>query len=527
MIQFFPNLLGSIQKERLLLDDFPNAAVAYSLRLLNSQYTGDCIEVRRSSDDTTQNIGFVNGVLDTASLLSFVGAGDGFVRTWYDQSSNNNHATNTNENEQPRIVINGQLIINITGLPTVNFNDIAASLIFSNVSILDIDATFFLVTYNPLINSGAPFGASPNFGPYFTQVSNQDTIWGQNGFQTYSNPEINFNYRSILIRNNNDYEYYSNGFLKTKISFTLNNSGLRAFNRIGRRGTAASEFFRGDIQEIILYQFDNFNNRQSIENNIFNYYNFEQIGGLLFEYPNAAAAYSLRQLITFKRNGIIPLVRVRRSSDNLENNFTESQITDGTLLSFVGAGDGFVSIWFDQSGNNRHASVGVTSQPQIVSNGSLILENGKPAIEFESKILNTSGFSVNTLFTVAKVNSVNNVNYISTQGQTSGFYLNRSAGNKYGAFFNPNVREIDGGTLVQDLTYFNISSGNLLLAKNSNPTSNAGTSPTTVNTTIIGGQNTGTNNFRGKIQELIYYNIDQSTNRTNIESNINDYYNIF
>ncbi len=77
----------------LLLDTYTGAAVAYSLRQLRTAYTGAAIRVRRSSDNAEQNIGFVNNVLDTASLLTFCGAGNGFVTTWYDQSGNANNAT--------------------------------------------------------------------------------------------------------------------------------------------------------------------------------------------------------------------------------------------------------------------------------------------------------------------------------------------------------------------------------------------------------------------------------------------------
>jgi len=41
---------------------------AYSLRKLRSAYTGSAIRVRRSSDSTEQDIGFVNNELDTVSL---------------------------------------------------------------------------------------------------------------------------------------------------------------------------------------------------------------------------------------------------------------------------------------------------------------------------------------------------------------------------------------------------------------------------------------------------------------------------
>ena len=57
----------------LLLDMYPNAAVAYSLRKLRTTYTGNAIRVRRLSDNVEQDFGFVANELDTTSMLDFVG----------------------------------------------------------------------------------------------------------------------------------------------------------------------------------------------------------------------------------------------------------------------------------------------------------------------------------------------------------------------------------------------------------------------------------------------------------------------
>lgn len=94
----------------LLLDLYPNATVAYSLRKLRATYTGSAIRVRRSSDNAEQNIGFVNNVLDTTSLLTFCGVGNGFVTIWYDQSEVGNNATQVTTTAQPTIVNSGTLI---------------------------------------------------------------------------------------------------------------------------------------------------------------------------------------------------------------------------------------------------------------------------------------------------------------------------------------------------------------------------------------------------------------------------------
>lgn len=57
----------------LLLDTYPNAAVAYSLRKLRTAYTGSAIRVRRNIDNAEQDIAFVGNDLDTQTMLDFVG----------------------------------------------------------------------------------------------------------------------------------------------------------------------------------------------------------------------------------------------------------------------------------------------------------------------------------------------------------------------------------------------------------------------------------------------------------------------
>jgi hypothetical protein len=88
----------------------PNAAQAYSLRKVGDTYSGSAVTVRRSSDNTTANIGFVSGALDTASLLSFAGSGDAFVTTWFDQSGAGRDLAQATVAAQPKIVAAGALI---------------------------------------------------------------------------------------------------------------------------------------------------------------------------------------------------------------------------------------------------------------------------------------------------------------------------------------------------------------------------------------------------------------------------------
>jgi hypothetical protein len=94
--------------DTLLLDSFP-AIVGYSLRKLRTNYSGNCIRVRRSNDNTEQNIGFVNNYLDTASMKTFVGANNGFVTTWYSQGDSAFNFSQGNAARQPRIINSGTI----------------------------------------------------------------------------------------------------------------------------------------------------------------------------------------------------------------------------------------------------------------------------------------------------------------------------------------------------------------------------------------------------------------------------------
>ena len=69
---------------------------------------------------------------------------------------------------------------------------------------------------------------------------------------------------------------------------------------------------------------------------------------LLDTYP-ATAAYSLRKL----RTGVTNVISVRRSSDNAELDFTADEIIDGTLTTWVGANNGFITRIYDQVGSNN------------------------------------------------------------------------------------------------------------------------------------------------------------------------------
>ena len=87
-------------------------------------------------------------------------------------------------------------------------------------------------------------------------------------------------------------------------------------------------------------------------------------------FAGAAAAYSMRIPAGSTYSG--PLVRVRRSSDNTEADIgaVAGVLNTAALLAHCGTGSGFVSVWYDQSGNGRNVSdATVSDQPRIVNAG--------------------------------------------------------------------------------------------------------------------------------------------------------------
>jgi hypothetical protein len=103
-----------------LLDTYSGAAAAYSLRLLDSTYTGALINVWNGTSyaDIYPN---VFGELDTVALAAHCGSNDGFIRYWYDQSSNSNDATQTATASMPKIYDGTTGVITENGKPAVMF----------------------------------------------------------------------------------------------------------------------------------------------------------------------------------------------------------------------------------------------------------------------------------------------------------------------------------------------------------------------------------------------------------------------
>jgi len=132
---------GQSQQILDLLSTSPT--VAFSLRQLKSTATR-AIQVRRSSDNAVQDIGFTaGGDLDQAALLAFVGSNDGFITTWYDQTGNGHDALQATAAKQPMIVSAGTVMIQ-NGRPICDFNGTSSTMATANFT-LTTPLSVFLV----------------------------------------------------------------------------------------------------------------------------------------------------------------------------------------------------------------------------------------------------------------------------------------------------------------------------------------------------------------------------------------------
>jgi hypothetical protein len=258
----------------LLLDLYPDASAAYSLRKLRTAYTGSAVRVRRSSDNTEQDIGFVSGQLDTTALTTFVGAGNGFVTTWYDQSGNANNATQTTQASQPQIVSSGVIVL-INTKPGLSFNGSSYRFNLPTISFsLNSISVIGVIKSNNLASNGFAFANPDSNRIYLGFILSSISYFG------YGNSATSFNLGASTT-NQELHELYSginsnaykNANSSTQItSSTANENGADiSIGSYGRVGTLAN-FYNGNIQEIIFYTTNQSSNRTGIETNINTHY---------------------------------------------------------------------------------------------------------------------------------------------------------------------------------------------------------------------------------------------------------------
>jgi len=249
-------------------DLFGMPAAAFSLRKLSPTST-NCIRVRRSNDNAEQNIGFVgNGIdspIDTTSLLSFVGANNGFVTTWYDQSSNSNDAVQTTAGDQVRIVNSGSLDVD-NSLAALAFGGTQFLQLTSTISTGKIMSIFSVSNSNKSVST---FIGSTSPTSNYNDDNGQHTINADGAFAQVAGFQQGQRIRTILRNNSTTNEIYQNNTLFT---MTITNNDF-TIKEIGRRADLPANAWGGWMQELIIYTSSKSADRTAIETNQDNYHN--------------------------------------------------------------------------------------------------------------------------------------------------------------------------------------------------------------------------------------------------------------
>jgi hypothetical protein len=524
-----------------LLDDYPTAAAAYSLRALSSTYyngaTPYAIEVRRASDGATQNIGFdIEGNLDVAALRSFCSGTDGTVQTWYDQSGNGNDAEQTATGNQPKIYDSATGVVTINERPAIyfdgsndgfsaNYTDIKGQARFdAYMHYQTSDRVFVMFTH--AIESGAHSFAIQDTSTSTSLASSYGTpelyVNGTNANIVYGTTTRDDLHDIIVVNGASD----PNGAIVVHqgaqttiwIGFLIGNYG-------------GSFSFDGNMTEIVIYNTSQDDNRTGIESNINDYYEIYETG-LLAEYPGAAAAYSVRQLRSFY-NG--PAIRVRRDSDDaeLDIGFDENGDLDLVALGdFCKYTDGLVKVWYDQSGSGNDAEqTDPLAQPKIYDSVTGVMtENGKPAVQFDGvndNIMSVNSVSSQNITMVTVANAIGAMLSI-IDTYNDGHELFHSSASA-GMLTNSTDLIVSISMLLQHLVFATYDGSTQKMSIDSAESTQALVTTLSYNQPVTIGQRSqvAANFLIGKVQEVLVYESDQSANRTNIESNINGYFDIY
>ena len=268
---------------------------------------------------------------------------------------------------------------------------------------------------------------------------------------------------------------------------------------------------------------------------------------LLDDYPNTGGqSYSLRQLSSTVTN----VVRVRRTSDNTEQDFTAAGLTDGTLDLFCGEEAGYVAKWYDQSGSSDVLNLTALQQPLIYNGeeGGVLLQNGKPCMEFDGvddTLQVLMGTSISNSYYLFAVNAFvgpipSDKQYIyglNNPGSSNPTYMS--------SYINPNGLATElklrgtsdlNGTMTTNPTlqslYYNRQvdsplAQSIINVNGQNISSLANNGSASINTIYMGSSTVPGNHSNMRLQEFILYRADPGSNATPIESNINTHYSIY
>jgi hypothetical protein len=490
------------------------AAAAYSVRQLSSSETTAMV-IRRDSDNQETSIGFdSNGNLDESAIETFCSGTTCKVSEWRDQSGNRNHAVQTTAANQPTIYTggaivkeNGRVLIQSDNNDFMRFD-------------LDTQSNYDIFSTHKTDTASVFLGSDSNTDYLFAAESGSTNTSIKSSTVTINSNRVSGAAANLTTRGK-IYELFNNRIL-LYIDASFNYNATSDF-RLGYWDNNSFPMY--SHQELIFYPASNTHIVSDIESNVGDY--FTQNTPLLDTYSGAAGAYSLRKLSSSYSGAAI---RVRRDNDNLETDINFNvfgELDTVSLAAHCGSNNGYVTNWYDQSSNSNTArQTTAADQPKIYDSVTgVVTENGKPAVEFvrtsATRLFFGTGLSSQTNIIAVAKNTDTSWGTLVGESFAGGLRClvsalwdsttNADDFHHNGSLFLDGVQLTTGtaASNVQRLIFANAASGGY------------------TDSLVKIGQGYTSREWSGPVQEIIFYNSDQSSNRTNIEDNINTFYSIY
>ena len=448
---------------------------------------------------------------------------DGHVSKWYDQSGNDNHATQGTSASQPKIVDGGSLV---TG--GLDFDGVDDGLFtVSNLTDTFQSATIFALTQD---NTTSGVAAMVRIRPNGIPSAFDGVVWEKDTNDTYGANTLIEGANAMLAaattgqgtrtttENLNTLIYqpsqilaYENGTLDATLtnvrsgSVPIGDVTLVDQLWIGQNFDDNARPFNGTMSEVIIYFTDQSDNRTAIEANIGETYDIDLPSGVDTGYEQV---------------------------------------------------DGFVETWYDQSGNGNDATqLTAGNQPKIVDAGALVtggidfdgVNDGLfTSSNFTDTLQSATFFAVTKDDTTSGKASMVRIRPNGAYGAFDGISWEKDADDTYGvATYIDGANGTVSASAVGQGTRNTSKNLNTLIYQQSQILAyENGALDATLNTVGSGsvpigdvtlvdqlwiGQNFDDNArpFNGTMSEVIIYFTDQSANREAIEANINNQYDIY
>jgi len=277
-----------------LLDDYPNASAAYSVRLLSSTYSGALVRIRKDTGGQPEKDFYPDAnnelSLDSSdggtTLGSWIGSNDGYVVTWYSQTGSND-ATQSSASAQPKIISGGALITD-NGKAAIEFDGV------NDVFPIDL-GTPFTTEFSAFSVSNRSDSSTDDRSLYtlnksgtandywfriqnipsssITQVRNKTTGGTNSNIESYTN----WNNQMLITQIANTDSNYLKSAINNGSITTLTTSGsfteiASGNSYIGSFRFGNSQFHLGTIQEIVFFNVDYIDSQSDILQNINDFY---------------------------------------------------------------------------------------------------------------------------------------------------------------------------------------------------------------------------------------------------------------